>query len=332
MLYTTLSFNDTASYLPLGKTFVTDTAALSLPWNDSGFAFRFYGTGFILHFEDYTDVVPAYLRVWTDGHAQRFAVANGKEKVILEDLEECVHEVRVLRVTEGMQTVRVSQVTLVGEQPAVAERPQERPLRLAFIGDSITCGYGVVGPATVPTYSTFEQDSSRSYAYMTADLLNAEVQLSGASGKGILANCMGNREDMTLRQAFQYKDRQGGQWEHGGWIPDLTVINAGTNDAWGGINDEEFLATALKLLQEVRIAYPDKPILWCYGVMDTSKKPAIAQAIEEFGKENKDVYYLPVASMSEVPNEVGAGGHPNTNTSKRVSAILAAKIREILQK
>lgn len=331
MFYRELNFADLSAFLPLGKTLITDNTILSLPWCDSGFAFDFTGTGFLLHFSDYSDAAVVYLRIWVDGHSNRFAIANGKETVIVEDLIDGPHHVRVLRVTEGMEALGVTQLTLCGENPTLLERPAERPLRLAFIGDSITCGYGVVGPSSVKTYRTFEQDSSRSYAYRTAELLDAEVQLSGASGKGILANCNGDRSDLTLRQAFQWQTPKGGQWDHSQWIPDLTVINAGTNDAWGGITDEEFIPVAKQLLQEIRAAYPARPILWVYGVMDTSKKSAVERAVTEFDQSFGRAYYLAVDSMYQIPDEVGAGGHPNTNTSERVSALLAEKIQAILK-
>lgn len=333
MIYSEHTFTNPADFLLLGKTALPETgSALSLPWCDSGFAFRFAGTGFILHLGAYTEATPAYLRVWTDGAAQRFAVVNGSEKIILEGLSEGIHEVRVLRVTEANTPVAVTSVVLCGEAPSLLPPPAEKPLRLAFVGDSITCGYGVVGPASSVGYSTFEQDSSRSYAYRTAELLNAEIQLSGASGKGIVANCNGDRADLTLRQAFQWATPTGGQWDHSRWVPDITIINAGTNDAWGGVTDEEFISTAITFLREVRTAYPGKPILWCYGVMDQNKMSAVQQAVDIFNKEAGQAYCLPVDSMYQMPDETGGGGHPNTNTSVRVAALLAAEIRRVLGK
>ncbi len=319
-----------SGFRPLGKTFLPAEGELALPWCDSGFAFRFAGSGFFLNLGPYADPQPAYLRVWTDGVPQRFAVANGNEKLIVEGLPEGVHTVRVLRVTEGNVSVRVASAVLFGESPALLDPPAEKPLRLTFIGDSITCGYGVVGPSTSVGYSVHEQDSSRSYAYRTAELLDAEILLAGASGKGVVANCNGDRSDLTLRQAFQRETPTGGQWDHSRRIPDLTVINAGTNDAWGGVTDAEFLPAALSLLREVRAAYPGKPIVWCYGVMDQSKCGAVRQAVETFDREAGQAYYLQVDSMYQIPGETGGGGHPNVNTSVRVSALLAMEIRRIL--
>lgn len=329
MKYELITFDKT-KILPQGRILFGENGAVLLPWCDSGFKFRFYGDGVIFHFGTYCADTPAYVRVFADGKAQRFAISDGKEKIILENLGEAVHEITLLRVTEGNEPLTVTQAALVGNAPAFLPRPDEKALKLAFIGDSITCGYGVMGPASEPGYQTYEQDSSRSYAYLTAEKLNAEICLSGASGKGIVSNCNGDRSDLTLRQAFAWATPKGEKWDHSQWTPDLVVVNAGTNDAWGGVSDEEFTETAITFLGEIRAAYPEKPIVWCYGVMDESKKPAVEKAVEAFGKTESSVYYLPVSSMYELKNEVGGGGHPNTVTSARVSDLLAAKIREIL--
>ena len=330
MIYSQHTFGEDNACLLLGKTYLEENGSVAMPWSDSGFAFRFAGTGFILHFGAFADPAVPYVRVWVDGKAQRFAIANGTEKVIFEDLEKGVHTVKVMRIVEGMECLYATELTLMGDAPKLLDSPEERPLRLAFIGDSITCGYGVLGNSAQPGYVTYEQDSSRSYAYMAADLLNAEVMLSGASGKGIVANCNGDREDMTLRQAFAWLNRQGGEWNHDVWTPHLTVINAGTNDAWGGVGDEEFIEAAKLLMGEVRAAYPDCPILYCYGVMDQTKMGAVEKAVTEFNEANGKAYFLGVQSMHQVPDEIGGGGHPNLNTSYRVSALLAEKIKEIL--
>lgn len=335
MKYQTILFDRSDSFLRFGRASVAKDGSISLPWSSSGFAFRFRGDGVIFHFGPYKADAPAYVRVWTDGRPQRFAVSDGREKIILEDLGEGEHEVKLLRVTEGNVPLILPSLTLTSifsgdDLPALCAPPAPKPLRIAFIGDSITCGYGVLGPASEPGFQTYEEDSSRSYASLTAELLNAEVCISGASGKGIVANCVGNREDLTLRQAFRWATPTGGEWDHSEWIPDAIVVNAGTNDAWGGVSDEEFIPNAVSLLSEIRSAYPEKPILYCYGVMDTSKQNAINAAVEQFTQTHGNVFVLFVPSMYEHPEEVGGGGHPNLVTSERVSSLLAEKLKEIL--
>lgn len=332
MRYETVSFTD-PRFLFRGRTVLSECGTLSLPWSLSGVSFRFRGTGVILNQEPCSREEPAYLRVWMDGHAHRIAIRDGSEKILLETGvngdEDRTHDVTVLRATEGMEPVKLQSVHLVGTSPRLEEKPNPAKWKLEFIGDSITCGYGVLGPKEEPGFHTFEEDATRAYAFRTAERIGADISIAGASGKGIVANCLGDRSDMTLRQAFRWADRQGNPYPFPAEnVPDVVVVNAGTNDAWGGVQDEEFTKTAVRLLTEIRDVYPNCPIVYCYGVMDQTKQNAVRAAVQAFAETDGNAYHLPVASMNDFPDETGGGGHPNTNTSERVSALLATFLED----
>lgn len=314
----------------LGKTAKSENALL-LPWSYGGLEFCFNGRNVIFEFGDYSDGAIAYVRVDTDGVSVKYAVGRGGERVITLPLAEGRHTVSLMRLTEGMEALKLVSVTVAGEDPAMTGAPAQDRIKLMFIGDSITCGYGVDAPSVSP-FNTFEEDCTLTYAYMAARETGGEILFTGASGKGIVANCEGNRADMTLRQAFAWETRRGGEWDPAGYEPDLVIINAGTNDAWGGVTDEEFYPAATAFMGEIRAAFPHAPILWAYGIMDTTKIPCIKKAVEAFDALHGNAYFLDCGCMSSFPGETGGGGHPNVNTSLRVYPVLAAKIREILNK
>lgn len=326
--YKTCSASEKNAFRVLGKACVKDNALL-LPWSYGGLEFCFKGDRVILEFGDYSDPSIAYIKAELDGNVSKYAVGRGGERIVITAPEDGAHTVRFMRVTEGMEPVRLLNVTVGGEDPSMAGVPHEAKTKLMFIGDSITCGYGVDAPSTSP-FNTFEEDCTLTYAYMAAREIGAEILFTGASGKGIVANCEGNRADMTLRQAFVWETRQGGEWDARGYAPDCVVLNCGTNDAWGGVSDEEFYGTALAFLAEIRKTFPDVPLLWAYGIMDTSKIPCIKKAVEEFDLKNGKAYFLDCGCMADHPGETGGGGHPNVNTSLRVYPALARKLKEIL--
>lgn len=313
----------------LGKSF-WENDAIVLPWVDAGFTFSFKGQGAVIGFAPYQYDQSVYVRVFVDDqYSFRFAVTNGAEKISLDGLDEtAVHTVRVLMVVRGAP-LYVNDIRLVGDEMAVCEKPAQK-LRIAFVGDSITCGYGVLGP-NGPVYNSYEQDSSRSYAYMTAEKLGAEVFASASSGKGFVANCDGNRQDLLLSQGFRQKTLTDGVWDQQSYVPDVFVINVGTNDAWGGISDEEWIPAAVAFMEEVRSHFPKVPIIYCYGMMDKTKLGAAEKAVAIFNEKDGNAYFHPTASVEDNEFEVGAVGHPNTHASARVSDELSALIRNILK-
>lgn len=326
--YKTYPASDTDAFRTSGKVCVKENALL-LPWSYGGLEFCFEGDRVILEFGEYSDPSAAYIKAELDGTASKYAVGRGGERIVVFAPDDGKHTVRFTRVTEGMEPVRILSVTVGGEAPSITGVPRDAKTKLMFIGDSITCGYGVDAPSVSP-FNTFEEDCTLTYAYMAARAIGAEILFTGASGKGIVANCEGNRADMTLRQAFTWETRQGGEWDARGYAPDCVVLNCGTNDAWGGVSDGEFYDTALVFLAEIRKKFPHAPILWAYGIMDTSKIPCIKKAVEDFDRVNGKAFFLDCGCMSAFPGETGGGGHPNVNTSLRVYPVLAAKLKEIL--
>lgn len=328
MIYKTYDFNE--EKIKINGRGYAENGRLVLPWSYSGFSFVFNGSRLILTFEPFSDEMPAYIKIDIDGSAVKYGISDGKEVIVTPLIADSFHTATVTRITEGMSPVVVSSVKVCGDAPSIIAKTPEKKIKIEFIGDSITCGYGVDAPSDVGVFNTYEEDCTLSYAYECARILGADVSFAGASGKGIIANCLGDRTDMTLRQAFVYKNRQGGKWDHSLFVPDCVVVNAGTNDAWGGVSDEEFTETAKILLKEIREKYACSPILWAYGIMDTTKVKAAEKAVNEIKETDKNVHFLEIECMSKHENEVGGGGHPNVFTSKRVAPILASKIKEIL--
>ncbi len=66
------------------------------------------------------------------------------------------------------------------------EKRSER--RIEFIGNSITCGYGVEGESPDCHFSPQTENACTSYASMTARELNADYHLISYSGRGMVRN------------------------------------------------------------------------------------------------------------------------------------------------
>ena len=302
---------------------------LAFDWTNSGFAFNFNGTGFILSLGSYIADAPAYVRITVDGkQKQRFAVVNGSEKLIIEGLSDSRHRVEVLKITEGESKLRFDTVTLLGNGASLRKPPLASPRRIEFIGDSITCGYGVLGLHTDPTYLTYQQDGTRGYAYMTAEKFGADARFIAISGKGIVCNCNGDREDVKAGQYCSYQSRTGGECNDG-WVADVVVINIGTNDCGGPAPDDEFVLAAKALIAKVRSRYPEAQIVWMYGMMSQLYKDTLRKTVREVAKTDNKVHFLFVDTVFGNESETGANGHPNVRAGVRASAALYKKIRSV---
>lgn len=302
---------------------------LAFDWTNSGFTFAFFGTGFIISLGAYNADTPAYVKIVIDGNRrQRFAVVNGSEKLIIEGLSEKRHRVEVLKVTESNEKLLFDDITLLGIDAAFRNPPFNSPRRIEFIGDSITAGYGVLGASSDPTYQTFQQDGTYSYAYLTAEKCSADARFICISGKGIVCNCEGNREDVKAGQYYNYLTRQGGVCDDG-WTADVVVINIGTNDCGGPAPDDEFIEAAKDLVSKVRARYPEAKIIWMYGMMSQLYAETLRNTIREISETDKNVHFLFVDTMFGNESETGANGHPNVRASMRASALLFKKIRSV---
>ncbi|MDL2287530.1 GDSL-type esterase/lipase family protein, partial [Eubacteriales bacterium OttesenSCG-928-G02] len=295
-------------------------------WSNSGFAFNFNGDGFILSFSDVKGA--AYVRIIIDNtFSQKYSVPNNGEKIIIENLKDGEHTATVIRITEG-ENFSVSSIILTGNEPEIGKKPHEKPLKIEFYGDSITCGYGVAAPGTAPGFTLFEEDSSRAYAYNVCEKLNADGSYICVSGKGIVANCNGDRTDINAPVFYNWASKDKEVWDFSKWQADIVIVNLGTNDSWGGISHEEFYEEGTKFLHTLRLAYPTANLLWAYGMMDENKTLTIEKIVSDFNATDKKTHFVHVPSMNGFSDETGGGGHPNTKLSERASNIISEYIKE----
>ena len=311
----------------LGR-YIEKDGAVALDWSNSGITFTFEGTGFWLSYGEYVSPTPAYVKVFVDGIQQRFPVTNGSEVTAIDTLDEGTHTATVLKITEGVEKLLMKELTIIGAEPKLLEPRAPKPRKIEVLGDSITCGYGILAEPTVPTYRTFEQDSTKAYAYLTAEAFDADIHSECISGQGIVCNCDG-KVDYEIPKFFMHASRTKEKWDHSAWTPDVVVINAGTNDTGGGIADALITESAINFILSVRGRYPKAKIVWFYGMMLNNYINAIESAVKTVNLVDKDVYFLATDTIFGKEGEIGANNHPNMVAHRRAADELVAKIAEI---
>ncbi len=220
------------------------------------------------------------------------------------------------------------------------------PLKLEFIGDSITCGYGIEGIWEKDTFTTQQERPDKAYAFQTAKALGADVQLCSWSGIGITSGYV-DPENINLpdtnwlmQGVWPYTDkslslRLGLEPEVWGgdsrFKPDLVVINLGTNDiSWvRGKEDRRlnYLGALRLLLEAVHRRSPGAKIVACLGSMGEALNETAAQAVELFKKDFPGVTadFLPFTEQKP-EDGIGTDWHPSAVTHKKMAKKLISLI------
>lgn len=311
-----------------GRTLFEDKICFS--WSNSGVELNFEGRQIEFNFEEYVSEQPVYVKAYSEKGEQRFGLLGAMPKVILEFDNENKHTVKLLRISEGNVPLVLQSIKIMGEAPVFLPPPPQKKLRLEFLGDSITAGYGVLASENQDKYYTCEQDSTKAYAYMTAELLDAEIRTEAQSGQGVYRNCAG-AEGNQFKRIFDMVIREKDGYDHSEWIPDVMILHCGTNDVPGGTDEETMYKEAGVLIDKVRAVYPNAKIIWMYGMMNDKFHDTFKKLISDKNREgDADLYYFPVEKISRAKNEFGAAWHPNVNASQKVSVQLAKFLETVL--
>jgi lysophospholipase L1-like esterase len=251
--------------------------------------------------------------------------ANSEEKhLIAKNLAKGVHIISIAKRTESAQGDALFRGFEIKGVPKKEALPQKPKLKIEFLGNSITAGYGVLDLAKEHTYSPITQDIFSSYAGVAARELKAELQAVAFSGRGICRNHPDTEDPRTLPEFFPYISVNAKiPWDFS-WQPDIAIIELGTNDfALSAPDSSKFVNSTVKFAKQVREKYPkakiiitDGPMLndfWPEGVPSLSLcRKFLDSAKGELAKQG-----LPVYRFSFSPQDGSLGYGADWQPSKK---------------
>jgi len=246
--------------------------------------------------------------------------------------------VKLLKLSEAQEStmgIKSINVTSIG---GLTPTP-EKELKIEFIGDSITCGYGVDDPDRDHHFKTTTEDATKAYAFKTAMALDADYSLVSFSGNGIISGYTSDGKKQTSQLVPDVYDKLGKswgnyngfniqdiEWDFSKFQPQYVVINLGTNDAsYTGSDKERVIEYAdgyTEFLKTVREKNPDAHIVCALGVMGAALykngvERAVAQYTEQTGDTN--VSTLQLSQQDGNKNGYAADWHP-TEASQDIAA------------
>jgi hypothetical protein len=341
--------------------------AMFFNWTAAGFALRFRGDRLEMDVTAFAEDYPGeannlpWLAVFLDDArepAQRFRLAEGRQTRLL--FTGAGHEEHVLTVVKRSENskgrVGLHALRLNGEP--LDEPPPEPRLRLEFVGDSITCGFGNLMPPTDAMFNNALEDGLAAYPAVTAALLNAAYQSVCISG---IPLCWASDPGYRLRLPdfpdfvpparamevyYAYADRCHQEaagvhdgftpWDFGRFRPNAIILNLGTNDAFriavsGGGPAEEayFTQRYAAFLKLVRRLNGPRPVIACtLGPMNYFLYNAVEKAAAAYRLESGDarVFCLKFGQIDPWGEGYGGLTHPNLNTHARMGRELAAAL------
>lgn len=144
--------------------------------------------------------------------------------------------------------------------------------KIEFIGNSITCGYGIEAADASAPYTEETANYYFTYAAKTARWLKAQAYVVARSGIGVYRNYNGPKTGDAVNMNTEYKytmlydDSQ--LWDFTRFTPDVVCVNLGTNDTSTEGADSTLLAKGFyNLYKQIRSHYPDAKIIFLSGCM-----------------------------------------------------------------
>ena len=340
----------TSKYFKLiGRTKLIDDI-LWFAYSGSGVEFNFKGKSCELVLRGDTmatkpDTSPRYA-VYVDGEIiQKKTMDAAIEKVMAvnaADVEE--HVIKVLKISEAAGCMSIMSVNC--DDDAEITPTAEKQLKIEFIGDSITCGYGVDGKLG-ESFAYSNEDCTKAYAYKTAQKLDADYSLVAASGHGIISGYSGDGNKVLTQLMPDYYDKLGNgtgtflgthstiteDWDFSGFTPDIVVINLGTNDASYTKGDpekiEDYTIHYCEFLKVVREKNPKAKIVCVLGVMGQDLCPALEDAVNRTNVNgDEEVYYL---KLDQQGSEVVVDYHPTEASHEHAADQVSEFIKTLLK-
>jgi len=291
-------------------------------------------------------LLPRY-DVLVDGDTVTGGLMEEQEKTVMvfDSAKPWGADIRIRKLSECTQSLMaISEIRTDG----LVEPLAETGMRVEFIGDSITCGYGVEGKNELEDFSTATENAAKSYAGLTAQWMGLDAMLTSCSGYGIVSGYTDDPEkrltDQLLPRYYAYTGRnsftlpsgrklQEIPWDFSRWQPEKILVNLGTNDlSW--VADREprkdlFRKQYKEFLQEVRSKNPGAMILCVLGIMGTGLNEYMVKAVNEYRSESGDTR---IHSMTLQEQDAGRDGYGcNFHPSEKTQLRLAKKIQAFIQ-
>ncbi|AKU98643.1 Endoglucanase E precursor [Labilithrix luteola] len=349
----------------VGRYDMSDPTRARFDWSGNYATARFDGTEVSvgINLPENRDMELVFEAAIDDRDPIKFVVTPDRTSyLVANDLAPGTHEITVMRNSEAFSGSSEFTGFNFGASGKLLA-PTERPRRIEFIGDSITCGYGNEGPNATCPYDVEVRPNVKvamteniylAYGSIAARALSADAVTTCFFGKGVVLNFRENEHDDDAKTTIpQYYERTLANVREGNWDftkepePQAVVINLGTNDfsrdvdkdgVADGIDLGAFKAGYANFVAYVRERRPNAHIFLAVPPMLTDKFPldnarsnmrdVLGQIVSDRAAAGDTMVYR--IDLVEMGTRYGLGCdyHPNLEVHRIMADQVIGAIRE----
>lgn len=334
----------------LGRTLMRN-GTLWLGYSLTGAEFDFDGTSLSAELttdwvndESWKENFQPYIAVLVNGKlSKRFAVSEGTAQYELYRSEKAEKvRIRLVKLSENAFS-KVGVLSFSADGKLTATKPcSER--RIEFVGDSITCGFGIEGKSVCDNFRTSTENPLINYASLTANEFGAEYQLTSWTAIGVYSNSVKDESvtepdnAWTMPVIYDYTDKavdgmlgnEPEKWDFSRFAPQLIVVNLGTNDKDFTRDIPERTAAFedryREFIAHIREKNPQAHIICSLGAMGQELCPQIENAVKTLGDEGITSMRFDVQLEED---GIGSEMHPNSVTHRKMADKLIAEIKRL---
>ena len=255
-------------------------------------------------------------------------------------------EVRLIKLSECTQSLMALKEIRTDGKILPLTVPAQR---IEFIGDSITCGYGVETLDPEEQFSTATENAEKSYAGIISEKLGLDRMLTSFSGHGIVSGYTGDPETPNLSELVPpYYEKAGRNgftlpsgrmvtdipWDFSAWQPDDIIVNLGTNDlSWCmeyPERKEKYRKMYTGFLKTVRKNNPHARMLCILGFMGEGLNGHMQAAVRDYIAEtgDPDIRAVSLKEQDGKKNGYGANYHPSEASQRELAETVLKELEK----
>ena len=241
-------------------------------------------------------------------------VVSGKQRITAYEKLNGKHTLKILKLLEYKKGYYIVKSLIFDGK--ILEKPDEKPLKFEFYGDSLTCGYGNLSTnRDTPQPFGFLEHGYRTWAALLSEKMGAEMSAVSSSGQGVLTDCGGNPEGTVFKYYDMAVPSYNVKWDFKKYQPDVVFIYLGNYDInYWRMNEKaepdwaKFDEKSKKLLKSIKSNCPNSKIIYLLGHDSENKYyEGVEKEYKRLAFEYDNVYYCGGLSS----NQNGGDWHPD---------------------